>query len=63
MEYPVLLIQEYALIFLVLKYRGLLTNETYAITAAYFVAVLAFGYNIMPKFLLAVMVVQYFISL
>lgn len=62
MEYPVLLIQEYALIFLVLKYKGLLTNNTYGITAAYFVTVLAFGYNILPKFLLAFLVVCWTLS-
>lgn len=57
LEYPVLLIQEYALIYLVLSYRGLLTNNTYAITAAYFATMLAFGYSILPKFLLALIVV------
>lgn len=59
LEYPVLLVQEYILIFLVLKYKHLLGNNAYAIAGGYTVGVLAFGYNILPKFLLALMVVSF----
>lgn len=58
LEYPVLLVQEYILIFLVVKYKNLLGNNAYAIAGGYAVAVLAFGYNILPKFLLALIVVS-----
>lgn len=58
LEYPVLLIQEYLLIFLVLKYKRLLSNNAYAVSGAYFVLILAFGYRILPKFLLAILVVN-----
>lgn len=58
LEYPVLLLQEYVLIYLVLKYKRLLANNAYAITGAYFAAVLLFGYHILPKFLLAILVVN-----
>ena len=57
LEYPVLLLQEYVLIYLVLKYKRLLANNVYAITGAYFATILLFGYQILPKFLLAILVV------
>jgi len=56
LEYPVLLVQEYVLIYLVLKYKRLLSNEVYTITGVYFLLILAFGYRILPKFLLAILV-------
>lgn len=62
MEYPVLLVQEYILIFLVLKYKRLLVQNTYAAVAGYFAVVLLFAYQILPTFLLTVLVVSYVIS-
>lgn len=58
MEYPVLLIQEYILILLVLKYKRQLNQTTYMAAGGYFAVVLLFGYQILPKFLLALLVVS-----
>lgn len=58
MEYPVLLIQEYILILLVLKYQRQLNQRTCAYCAGYIVVVLLFAYQILPKFLLALLVVS-----
>lgn len=58
MEYPVLLIQEYILILLVLKYQRQLNQMTYTIAGGYIFVVLLFGYQILPKFLLALLVVS-----
>lgn len=58
MEYPVLLIQEYILILLVLKYQRQFNQRTCAYGAGYIVVVLLFAYQILPKFLLALLVVS-----
>lgn len=58
MEYPVLLIQEYILILLVLKYQRQLNQRTFAYGGGYIVIVLLFAYQILPKFLLALLVVS-----
>lgn len=58
LEYPVLLIQEYILILLVLKYKRQLNRTTYTAAGGYIVVVLLFGYQILPKFLLALLVVS-----
>lgn len=59
MEYPILLFQEYILIFLVLKYRRQLNGFSYKIAAAYFVALSLFLSNIIPTFILAMLVVSF----
>lgn len=58
LEYPVLLIQQYILIFLVLKYKRLLTTNTYYAVGGYAIVVSLFVYNFLPKFLLAMLVVS-----
>lgn len=58
MEYPVLLVQEYILIFMVLKYKRQLNQRTYASAGGYIAVVLMFGYQILPKFMLALLVVS-----
>lgn len=56
MEYPILLFQEYILIYLVLKYRRQLNGYSYKIAAAYFFALSMFLTNIIPTFILAMLV-------
>lgn len=56
MEYPILLFQEYILIFLVLKYRRQLNANSYKIAGAYFFALSMFLTNIIPTFILAMLV-------
>jgi len=56
LEYPVLLIQQYILIYLVLKYKRLLVPNTYYAVGGYALVVFLFVYNILPKFLLAMVV-------
>lgn len=60
LEYPVLLIQQYILIYLVLKYKRLLEQNTYYAVGGYFAVVLLFAYHLLPKFLLALLVVSIF---
>lgn len=57
MEYPILLFQEYILIYLVLKYRRQLNSNTYKFAGAYFFALSLFLTNIIPTFILALLVV------
>lgn len=56
MEYPILLFQEYILIYLVLKYRRQLNANSYKIAGAYFFALSMFLTNIIPTFILAMLV-------
>lgn len=58
MEYPVLLVQEYILILMVLKYKRQFNQQTCIAVAGYVVVVTLFAYQILPKFLLAVLVVS-----
>ncbi|KAG4071047.1 hypothetical protein HA402_001484 [Bradysia odoriphaga] len=56
LEYPILLFQEYILIYLVLKYRRQLNANSYKIAGAYFFALSMFLTNIIPTFILAMLV-------
>lgn len=58
MEYPILLFQEYILIYLVLKYKGQLNSNTYKFAGAYVFALSMFLTNIIPTFILALLVVS-----
>lgn len=58
MEYPILLFQEYILIYLVLKYKGQLDSNAYKFAGAYFFALSMFLTNIIPTFILAMLVVS-----
>lgn len=56
LEYPILLIQEYVLIYLVLKYNGLLGTRTFAAAIAYVLIGLCVLTKIMPLWILATLV-------
>lgn len=56
MEYPILLFQEYILIYLVLKYKGKLDSNAYKIAIGYFFALSLFLTSIIPSFILALLV-------
>lgn len=58
LEYPILLVQEYVLVALVLKYKQKLGQNSFASIGAYWVLVLLFAYQICPRFLLAMAVVS-----
>lgn len=58
LEYPILLVQEYILVALVLKYKNMLNQNNLAAIGAYWVIVLLFAYQICPRFLLALAVVS-----
>lgn len=57
LEYPILLVQQYIMIALVLKYKRMYNQNTYICVGAYFATVLLFGYHLLPSFLLAMLVV------
>lgn len=58
LEYPVLLFQEYILIFLVLKYKRKLGKDAYIAAAGYFFITALCLSKIVPVFLLAMLVVS-----
>lgn len=58
LEYPILLVQEYVLVALVLKYKNMLNQNSFISIGAYFAVVLLFAYQICPRFLLAMAVVS-----
>ncbi|XP_046668892.1 solute carrier family 66 member 3 isoform X2 [Homalodisca vitripennis] len=49
MEYPIIIVQEYALIFLVLKYKHLFNTRTYVLITVYFVISLGFVSKVIPS--------------
>lgn len=59
LEYPVLLVQEYILIFLVLKYKRKLGKDAYIAAAGYFFITALCLTKILPVFLLAMLVVSF----
>lgn len=61
LEYPILLIQDYIILFLVLKYKHLLSQNAYIGSLMYIVVTLSFLSKILPTFILAILVVNYFI--
>lgn len=58
LEYPILLVQEYVLVALVLKYKNMLNQNTFGAIGAYWILFLLFAYQICPRFLLAMAVVS-----
>lgn len=58
MEYPILLIQEYVLIFVVLKYNNLLGSRTLMYACLYFTMATLFLTQIIPSSVLTFMVVR-----
>lgn len=58
LEYPMLLIQEYVLVFLVLKYNEMLNQRTYIIAGAYFFIFCLILVRFMPSFLFTMLVVS-----
>lgn len=58
LEYPVLLLQEYVLIFLVLKYNRKLDKNAYLATLAYFVITALCLTKIIPTVVIAMLVVN-----
>lgn len=63
LEYPILIVQEYILVGLVLKYKKMFNQNNLAGIGAYFVIVLLFAYQICPRFLLSMAVVSYYFVL
>ncbi|PSN34543.1 PQ-loop repeat-containing protein 3 [Blattella germanica] len=53
MEYPIILVQEVILIFLVLKYMGLLSTNSFALFGAYLAITGAFVSGLLPKWILS----------
>lgn len=58
LEYPMLLMQEYVLVFLVLKYNGMLNQHTYVIAGAYFCVFSLILSRLLPSFLFTMLVVS-----
>lgn len=58
MEYPVLIVQEYILVALVLQYKRMLNQNTIIYICGYFVLMLSFAYQILPRFFIAMLVVS-----
>lgn len=58
LEYPILLVQEYVLIALVLKYKNMLNQNSLTIIGAYCLLVFLFAVQILPRFLLYMTVVS-----
>lgn len=58
MEYPVLIVQEYILVALVLQYKRMLNQNTIVYICGYFALMLLFAYQILPRFLIAMLVVS-----
>lgn len=56
LEYPILLAQEYILIGLVLYYKKLLNKNTSYMMGGYCAFILLFAYQLLPRFLLAMLV-------
>ncbi|XP_031620142.1 solute carrier family 66 member 3 [Contarinia nasturtii] len=56
LEYPILLVQEYILVALVLKYKNMLNQKSFTAIGIYWAVVLLFAYQICPRFLLAMAV-------
>lgn len=62
MEYPILLVQNYVLVLLVLKYKRLLCQRTYLIALAYFAVTALTLTKILPTFLLSLLVVGVYLT-
>lgn len=58
MEYPILLLQEFVLIFYTFKYKNLLNTQTYSAAALYATITASIYYRIFPLILLATLVVS-----
>lgn len=58
MEYPILLLQEFVLIYYTFKYKNLLNTQTRSAAAIYATIGLTIYYRIFPLMLLAVLVVS-----
>lgn len=58
LEYPILLLQDFVLVFLVLKYKRLLGKDAYLIALGYFAVTALVLTKIMPVFLLSLLVVS-----
>ncbi|XP_055315254.1 solute carrier family 66 member 3 [Sitodiplosis mosellana] len=52
LEYPILLVQEYVLVALVLKYKHMLNQNSFTAIGVYWVVTLLFAFQICPRFLL-----------
>lgn len=58
MEYPIILVQEIVLIFLVLKYMGFLGTNSFACFGLYIAITGAFLCGVLPKTIIAVLAVS-----
>lgn len=58
LEYPMLLMQEYVLVFLVLKYNEMLSKNTYIISAAYFFTLFLILTRMIPTIVISMLVVS-----
>lgn len=58
MEYPIIILQEYILIYMVLKYKDLFNTRTYLWTCLYFAATLGFILGVIPKYVLMYIIVS-----
>lgn len=63
LEYPILLIQEYVLIFVVLKYKNLLNQKVLLYSGFYFMTLAAFAIHLLPASLLVLLVVSIILTL
>lgn len=63
MEYPIIIVQEYILIYLVLKYKDLFNTRTYIWTCLYFATTLGFILRVIPKNVLMYIIVSNVVGL
>lgn len=60
LEYPIILVQEYVLIYLVLKYLNELNSQYLYISVTYFTIFISFLLKILPKSILTILAVSIF---
>lgn len=58
MEYPIIIVQEFMLIFLVLKYKSLFNTKTYGLCVLYFTFAFGFLSHIIPASVLTFLIVS-----
>lgn len=58
MEYPILLVQEYVLVYVVLKYKNMLEKPAYIWSGVYVAVFSAFAIGLLPSSLIMMLVVS-----
>lgn len=59
LEYPILLLQEYVLIYLVVKYQRLMGTKSFIVTGIYVTVLLGFLSKILPTAILTMLIVSF----